>query len=130
MICNWTLYFYAYDMKSTKERYLKDRNIFVKNLTEKLVFYDFYHIFSKYGKIVSAKLEEDEIGLSKGYGYVLYSKDSESERAIETTNRMMLNSKEIFVGKFEMKREKIIAPSTIYVGNIPNVIRNKYLGPD
>ena len=36
---------------------------------------EFYNIFLQYGDIVSGKIEYDESGISKGFGYIITQKN-------------------------------------------------------
>ena len=57
------------------------RNLLVTNLDAKMTQMEFYNIFIKYGDISSGKIEYDENGISKGYGYIYYYDESSAEKA-------------------------------------------------
>ena len=44
---------------------------------------DFYKMFETYGEIKSSKLETNEKGESKGYGYVYFTNASDAENALK-----------------------------------------------
>ena len=70
-----------------------NQNLLVKNIDINMSLKEFYNIFLKYGDVESAKIEYDENGNSKGYGYIYYSNENEAEEA-----KKNLNGKE-FYGK-------------------------------
>ena len=70
-----------------------NQNLLVKNIDINMSLKEFYNIFLEYGDVESAKIEYDENGNSKGYGYIYYSNENEAEEA-----KKNLNGKE-FYGK-------------------------------
>jgi polyadenylate-binding protein len=58
-----------------------NQNLLVKNVDRSLSAKDFYKLFEEYGDIKSCKLEFDENGVSKGYGYVLFNEGAAAEGA-------------------------------------------------
>ena len=81
------------------------RNLLVTNLDTKMTQMEFYNIFIKYGDISSGKIEYDENGISKGYGYIYYYDESSAEKAKENLNNKEFYGKNIKVvnlipGKF------------------------------
>ena len=52
-------------------------------------------MFLKYGDIESGKLEYDENGNSKGYGYIYYSNEKEAEEAKKNLNGKEINGKQL-----------------------------------
>ena len=84
------------------------RNLLVTNLDPKMTQMEFYNIFIKYGDISSGKIEYDENGISKGYGYIYYYDESSAEKAKENLNNKEFYGKNIKVvnlipGKFLKK---------------------------
>ena len=57
------------------------QSLLVKNISDKMTQSEFYKLFLKYGDIVSAKIEYDENGISKGFGYIYYYKEDSAEDA-------------------------------------------------
>jgi len=82
-------------------------NVYVKNLTEdmdtdeKLEKY-----FSKYGKVVSAKVMVDDSGNCKGFGFVNFEEPEEAEKACEDLNGKEINKKIVYVGRAQKKSER------------------------
>lgn len=102
-----------------------DGNIFIKNLHPAIDNKALHDTFSAFGKILSCKVATDELGQSKCFGFVHYETAEAAEAAIENVNGMLLNDREVFVGKHiskkdrESKFEEMKANFTnIYVKNI------------
>lgn len=102
-----------------------DGNIFIKNLYPAIDNKALHDTFSAFGKILSCKVATDELGQSKCFGFVHYETAEAAEAAIENVNGMLLNDREVFVGKHiskkdrESKFEEMKANFTnIYVKNI------------
>jgi polyadenylate-binding protein len=91
-------------------------NIFIKNLDEQidnkvrngsgtrsdyglLNFHQALHdTFAAFGNVLSCKVATDEIGRSKGYGFVHYETAEAADTAIKAVNGMLLNDKKVYVG--------------------------------
>merc|ERR1712054_471671 len=81
-------------------------NIFIKNLDKSIDNKALYDTFSTFGNILSCKVETDENGNSKGYGYVHYETDEAALTSIEKVNGMLLNGKIVYVGPFIPRKER------------------------
>jgi len=81
-------------------------NIFIKNLHKTIDHKALYDTFSAFGTILSCKVATDENGEFKGYGFVHYETQEQSERAIEKVNQMMLKEQQVYVGHFIPKKRK------------------------
>jgi polyadenylate-binding protein len=57
------------------------KNLLVKNLDHTITAKEFYKMFQTYGDIKSSKLETNEKGESKGYGYVYFNNTEDAEKA-------------------------------------------------
>ena len=55
-------------------------------------------------KFLSCKVATDEFGQSKCFGFVHYETAEAAEAAIENVNGMLLNDREVFVGKHISKK--------------------------
>jgi len=82
-------------------------NIFIKNLHKSIDHKALYDTFCAFGTILSCKVATDENGESKGYGFVHYETQEQSERAIEKVNQMMLERQQVYVGHFIPKKERL-----------------------
>ena len=102
-----------------------DGNIFIKNLHPAIDNKALHDTFSAFGKILSVKVATDDLGQSKCFGFVHYETEEAAQAAIESVNGMLLNDREVYVGKHvskkdrESKLEEMKANYTnIYVKNI------------
>ena len=103
------------------------RNLLVTNLDTKMTQMEFYNIFIKYGDISSGKIEYDENGISKGYGYIYYYDESSAETAKLNLNNKEFYGKKIKVvnlipGKYKKTNNNNL---TIFVLNLPSNITEK-----
>jgi polyadenylate-binding protein len=62
--------------------------------------------FAAFGDILSCKVQLDEHGNSKGYGFVHFTTNEAASAAIEAVNGMLLNDKVVYVGHHVPKRER------------------------
>lgn len=76
--------------KQFEQRKLKyqESNLYIKNLDDQIDDNKLYELFSKYGKIISAKVMKDENNSSKGFGFVCYSTPEEAQKAFNENGRM------------------------------------------
>ena len=126
-INNKTLRISWYNRESSNSRNITKNNIYVKKINECTTHLEFHGHFSKYGNIISAKLEEDEEGEIIGYGFVLYDNEESAKQAITEENSTLWKGKRIFVGPYIKKKSKVNAGfNTVYVKNIPKVIKIVY----
>lgn len=101
-------------------------NIFIKNLEKTVDNKVLFDTFSIFGDILSCKVSYDDKGQSKGYGFVHFDSEESAQKAIETLNGKIINSKKIFVGKFIARRERENKPgvprrfTNVYVKNLSN----------
>ena len=104
---------------------LKDKNnkqsLLVKNINENMTQKEFYNLFLKYGDIESAKIEYDENGNSKGYGYVYYNNEESAEEAKKNLNGKIINGKILNVVNLITTKQSIITGRnhSLFVINFP-----------
>lgn len=107
-------------------------NIFIKNLDKSIDNSSLYETFSAFGHILSCKVEVDQNGASKGYGYVHFEQQAEADQAIAKVNGMLMNGKKVFVGAFLPKKERSSDNSktkftNIYIKNLETSFTNEQL---
>ncbi|KAG1587754.1 hypothetical protein G6F48_005735 [Rhizopus delemar] len=93
--------------------YVDYMNLYVKNLDLSIQNQDLFQLFRPYGRIVSARVMSHPVtGLSKGYGFVSFSKPEEAAAALEAMNGFMVRLKSMTVAYHEPKRKNPIKSSS------------------
>ncbi|KAJ8570796.1 hypothetical protein K7X08_037768 [Anisodus acutangulus] len=83
-------------------------NVFIKNLSDTIDNTKLQEMFQKFGNILSCKVVTSEDGKSKGYGFVQFGSEESAVAAIEKLNAIMVGDKQIYVGKFVKKTDRIL----------------------
>ncbi|KAL3327686.1 hypothetical protein AABB24_035385 [Solanum stoloniferum] len=83
-------------------------NVFIKNLNDKIDSTKLEEIFQKFGNILSCKVAISEDGRSKGFGFVQFETEDSANTAIEELNGSAVGGKEMYVGKFVKKSDRIL----------------------
>ncbi len=121
-LMNKTVRLAWYDREIGNARERPENNVFVKNIPKNVSCREFHEFFEQFGKIVSAKVAEDEEGDSLGYGFVLYYEAESAKKAIEQCHgQPWKDSKmKLYVCQLEKKRpRKPLRFNNLYVRNIP-----------
>ncbi|GAB7365870.1 hypothetical protein MBLNU230_g7200t1 [Neophaeotheca triangularis] len=82
-------------------------NVFIKNLDAAIDNKALHDTFAAFGNILSCKVAQDEMGNSKGYGFVHYETAEAANSAIKSVNGMLLNEKKVFVGHHIPKKDRM-----------------------
>lgn len=82
-------------------------NVFIKNLDIAIDNKALHDTFAAFGNILSCKVAQDEMGNSKGYGFVHYETAEAATNAIKHVNGMLLNEKKVFVGHHIPKKDRM-----------------------
>ena len=104
-------------------------NVFIKNLDAAIDNKALHDTFSAFGNILSCKVATDELGNSKGFGFVHYETDHAASEAIKHVNGMLLNDKKVYVGAHVSKKERLSKVeamkhnfTNIYVKNVDPIV--------
>jgi len=95
-----------YSNRDPSSRRSGSANIFIKNLDKTIDNKTLHDTFSAFGPILSCKVAMDDIGQSKGFGFVQYEKEESAQSAMKSLNGMLINDKPVYVGPFLRKQER------------------------
>ena len=98
------------------------QSLLVKNIDINMTQKEFYNIFLKYGDIVSGKIEYDEKGVSKGFGYIYYYTEESAENAKKNLNGKCFFGKALEIVNLIPGRKSKSNNITLFVLNLPNDI--------
>lgn len=76
------------------------RNCYIKKFPLHYTDDDLKDLFLKYGTPISCKVERDETGKSKGFGYCSFVTHEEAARAVRNLNGLRFNGKQIVCEPF------------------------------
>ncbi|KAK4688223.1 hypothetical protein P7C73_g1892, partial [Tremellales sp. Uapishka_1] len=79
-------------------------NVFVKNLDGDITSFFLSDMFSNIGKIISARIMRDDVGKSRGYGFVSFDTPEEAAKAILVMNGARVGSQTISVTLHEPRK--------------------------
>ena len=88
---------------------------------------EFYNIFLKFGDIVSGKIEYDENGISKGFGYIYYYTEESAEEAKKKLNGESFFGKQLEIVNLIPGKKNKSNTITLFVLNLPNDITEEKL---
>jgi len=101
------------------------KNLCVKNLDINMTQKEFYNIFLKYGDILSAKIEYDETGKSRGFGFIYYYEETSAKNAMINLNGKEFYKKKIEIENFNPSKKKKDSDLTVFINNLPFSITEK-----
>jgi polyadenylate-binding protein len=81
-------------------------NIFIKNLDKAIDNKTLHDTFSAFGNILSCRVMTDDQGNSRGFGFVHFENAESAETAIAKVNSMLLNDKQVYVGRHVSRKER------------------------
>ena len=114
-----------YQAKGQNKQTNIKQSLLVKNIDSQMSQKEFYEKFLEYGDIVSGKIEYDENGISKGFGYIYYYTEESAENAKKNLNGKFFYGKALdIVNLIPGKKNKSNA-ITLFVLNIPKNITEK-----
>ncbi|GLT82098.1 hypothetical protein SLE2022_005100 [Rubroshorea leprosula] len=106
-------------------------NVFVKNLASSVDNMKLHGIFTEFGTILSCKVQTSQDGESKGYGFVQFESAESAQSAIQELNGQVIEGKEIYVGPFIKKSDRINSSTeynNLYVKNFDQNVTEETLG--
>ncbi|XP_030495628.1 polyadenylate-binding protein 7 [Cannabis sativa] len=106
-------------------------NVFVKNLCESIDNVRLQDLFSKFGYILSCKVNKYDDGKSKGHGFVQFDNEDSAVAAIQSMNGTTIGDKQLFVSKFIGKYERMktsdVKFTNLYVKNLDPSVNEELL---
>ena len=97
-----------------------NQSLLVKNIDKNVSQKEFYQLFLQYGEIDSAKIEYDENGNSKGFGYIYYSSVEGAEKAKENLNQKEYKGKILDIVNLIPLKSKSFNNTSLFVMNFPH----------
>ncbi|KAK9153832.1 hypothetical protein Sjap_001312 [Stephania japonica] len=94
------------ERKKEKLQKYEGSNVYVKNVSEDVDDVELQENFSKFGKVMSAKIMRDETGTSKGFAFVCFSNPEEAYKAVSYFNGFMLHGKPLYAAIAQKKEER------------------------
>lgn len=91
-----------------KEQILKYKgsNVYVKNIGDDVTEEELQELFRQCGSITSAKLMQDDKGISKGFGFVCFSTPEEAAKAVSNFHGYMFHEKPLYVAIAQRKEDR------------------------
>jgi len=84
----------------------KFKNVFIKNFGDALDVDSLREMFTKHGDITSCVVMSDEIGKSKGFGFVAYETHEAAEVAVREFDAMEIDGRKVTVCRAQKKAER------------------------
>ena len=116
-----------YEGKGSNKQTNIKQSLLIKNIDINMTQKEFYNIFLEYGDIVSGKIEYDENGVSKGYGYIYYYTEESAEEAKKNLNGKSFWGKNIEIVNLIPTKKNRSNNITLFVLNIPKDITEEKL---
>ncbi|KAI8974127.1 hypothetical protein BDB01DRAFT_807685 [Pilobolus umbonatus] len=102
------------EVPEMKENSVDILNLYIKNLEPEFNSQDLTNLFSKFGRIISARvMTNPATRQSKGYGFVSFSKSEDAATALHEMNGYTLGNRQLLVAYHEPRKGK----STVHSNN-------------
>merc|ERR1711924_342357 len=75
-------------------------NIVIKNLDFNIDNHALHDTFKLFGEILTCKVSLSGEGMSKGYGFVHFAKESSAEQAIKSVNGLQIGQRKVSIEKY------------------------------
>jgi polyadenylate-binding protein len=102
----------------------------LQNLDKSISSAALYDTFAQFGQIQSCKIQTDNLGNSRGYGFVQFHKQEDANEAIEKVNGMLLGGRQVFVAPFVRRQDRDQPDSNfnnVYLKNLSEETTDEYL---
>ena len=116
-----------YEGKGSNKQTNIKQSLLIKNIDINMTQEEFYKKFLEYGDIVSGKIEYDENGISKGFGYIYYYTEESAEEAKKKLNGKIFFGKPIEIVNLIPGKKNKSNTITLFVLNIPSDIDKEKL---
>ena len=94
-----TNFFFKLNIAKNKEKFKFSKNVYIGNLTPRINDMDLYNIFkTKYPSVYYASIITDN-GISRGYGFVHFSKEDEYKKCIKEMNGIVIDNRIIKISE-------------------------------
>ena len=118
-----------YEGKGANKQTNIKQSLLVKNIDINMTQKEFYDEFLKFGDIVSGKIEYDENGISKGFGYIYYYTEESAEEAKKNLNGKSFFGKPMEIVNLIPGKKNKSNTITLFVLNVPSHITEEELSP-
>ncbi|CDH49294.1 meiotic rna-binding protein 1 [Lichtheimia corymbifera JMRC:FSU:9682] len=115
---------FSLDKRHQEDFQYHTHNVYVRGLAESITDETFEELCKEFGTIVSTKAMIDQkTGLCKGYGFAMYEKEEDCEKAINGLNKKGLQASFARVGQesfsSRLKSLQDEGSTNIYISNLP-----------
>jgi polyadenylate-binding protein len=94
-------------------------NVVIKNLDPSIDNKTLFDTFSVFGNILSCKVQTDDEGRSKGFGFVHFDLEESAQGCIRDVNGKLINGKQVTVEAFKRGHKGEAQWTNLYVKNFP-----------
>jgi len=94
------------EQKKLTHRKYKGRNLYVKNFPMDWDQNQLHDLFSKYGKVTSAKVMKNSKDDSRGFGFVCFESEKSVNAALSALNNFPIQGKPLVVNHAELKEDR------------------------
>ncbi|KAG1194848.1 hypothetical protein G6F70_008685 [Rhizopus microsporus] len=81
-------------------------NVYVKNIPLDVSDEELRELFGKYGAITSCLITKDNIGVSRGFGFVNFEKHEDAQRAVDELHGNDFHGQNLYVSRAQKKSER------------------------
>ncbi|KAK1936119.1 putative polyadenylate binding protein [Babesia divergens] len=82
-------------------------NLYIKNLDDSMDDAGLRDLFKQYGTVTSSKVMRDANGVSRGFGFVCFSRPEEATKAVAGMHLKLVKNKPLYVGLAEKREQRM-----------------------